>query len=539
MPPSSTAFPAGVRLGTKLNAPVGARRRVAREALVDRLVVSEPRRLTLIDAPAGWGKTTLLAEWAADRRERRGFAWFAVDRGDNDPVRFWAYAIEALRGVAPTVGTSSLPALGVSGTDPVEVVLPPLINELAALDERLVLVLEDYHVITSAAVHEGVAFLLDHSRRHSSSRSRPGSTRRCRSRACARGARCSSCGRPSCASTRTRPRSCSPRRSATRSPAPTSSSSSRAPRAGRPASTSRRSRSAGATTRPGSSWRSPATTATSSTTSAARCSTASTPPRASSCCARPCWSGCAGRSATTCSARPSAARRLAEIERANLFLVALDGRREWFRYHHLFGDLLRYELERSEPELIPDLHRRAAEWLGGQGAIDDAIRHLLAAGDAEPAAALVAESWRPPFNRGQLATVDRWLDDLPERTVLAEPGLCLARAWVLLDSGRPHEVERWLPGAARGASGEAAVLRAVLTFKLGRIAEAERVAGEALAVASADSPLGLTVASIVLGIARYCDGALDAAAEALDEAVRLAAAGDNTLARIYALGYLA
>ena len=82
----------------------------------------------------------------------------------------------------------------------------------------------------------------------------------------------------------------------------------------------------------------------------------------------------------------------------------------------------------------------------------------------------MAESWRAPFNRGQLATVDRWLDDLPERAVLAEPELCLARAWVLLDSGRPHEVERWLPGAARGASGEAAVLRAVLTFKLGRIA---------------------------------------------------------------------
>src|SRR5262249_56673471 len=101
--PASTVFPAGVRLGTKLNPPVGARRRVAREALVARLVDPEPRRLTLIDAPAGWGKTTLLAEWAADRRERRAFAWFTVDRGDNDPVRFWAYAIEALRGVAPAV----------------------------------------------------------------------------------------------------------------------------------------------------------------------------------------------------------------------------------------------------------------------------------------------------------------------------------------------------------------------------------------------------------------------------------------------------
>ena len=158
---AATSFPAGIRLETKLNAPLGARRPVARDTLLDRLVDREPRRLTLVDAPAGWGKTTLLAEWAADPRERRRFAWFTIDRGDNDPVRFWAYAIESLRAVA-SVGRSSLAALGVSGTDPVDVVLPPLINELTALDGRVVLVLEDYHLIHSDAVHDGVAFLLDH-----------------------------------------------------------------------------------------------------------------------------------------------------------------------------------------------------------------------------------------------------------------------------------------------------------------------------------------------------------------------------------------
>src|SRR5712692_2155905 len=100
-----------VPLETKLNPPPGARRRVPRGILVDRLVSDEPRRLTLIDAPAGWGKTTVLAEWAADPRERRPFAWFTVDRGDNDPVRFWGYAIEALRAIAPSIGSSSLAAL--------------------------------------------------------------------------------------------------------------------------------------------------------------------------------------------------------------------------------------------------------------------------------------------------------------------------------------------------------------------------------------------------------------------------------------------
>src|ERR671936_2191509 len=150
-----------VPLETKLNAPSGARRRVSREGLLARLVGDEPRRLALVDAPPGWGKTTLLAEWAADPRESRAFAWFTVDRADNDPVRFWGYAIQALRSVLPDVGSSSLAALGVVGTNAVELVLPPLINELVALERRAVLVLEDYHLIDSPEVHEGVAFLVE------------------------------------------------------------------------------------------------------------------------------------------------------------------------------------------------------------------------------------------------------------------------------------------------------------------------------------------------------------------------------------------
>src|SRR4051794_41857760 len=118
-PVTTTAIPF-VPLGTKLNPPTGARRRVARRALVDRLVSDEPRRLTLISAPAGWGKTTLLAEWAADSRERRPFAWFALDRGDNDPGRFWGDAIEALRTVEPSIGSASPPPVGGRGGDPID-----------------------------------------------------------------------------------------------------------------------------------------------------------------------------------------------------------------------------------------------------------------------------------------------------------------------------------------------------------------------------------------------------------------------------------
>src|SRR5689334_14380362 len=103
---TTTAVPF-VPVATKLNPPVGARPRVPRQALVDRLVEDGPRRLTLVSAPAGFGKTTLLAEWAADPRETRAFAWLALDRADNDPVRFWGYVIEALRTLEPSLGSTS------------------------------------------------------------------------------------------------------------------------------------------------------------------------------------------------------------------------------------------------------------------------------------------------------------------------------------------------------------------------------------------------------------------------------------------------
>jgi LuxR family maltose regulon positive regulatory protein len=230
------------------------------------------------------------------------------------------------------------------------------------------------------------------------------------------------------------------------------------------------------------------------------------------------------------------ATKLLEIERANLFLVPLDGRREWYRYHHLFADLLRHELERSDPGSIADLHRRAADWLGANGALDDAIRHALAAGNDERAAQLVAEMWRVPFNRGELATVDRWLDDLPEALVRATPDLCLARAWVLMDRGRAREAEQWLLDAS--AAPEGTVLHAVLCFKLGKLGHAESIAREAVTQAPTESPLGLPVAYCILGISLYYRGELAEAEQCLLEAARLAVAGDNTLARIYALGYL-
>ena len=533
----TVSFPAGIPLGTKLNAPVAARRRIARELLVQRLASPEQRRLTLLDAPAGWGKTSVLAEWGADPKETRAFAWFTIDRTDSDPVRFWAYAIEALRALAPTVGSASLAALGVSGTDPVEVVLPPLINELAALDTRLVLVLDDYHLIESDEVHAGVAFLLAHlpptfelaiATRHDPPLP--------------------------LASLRAQGELLELRAAELRFNEDEAEQLLRAAVGeGLEAADVERLviRTEGwaaglylaALSLAGRSDRSafiegfagddrhivdylggevlddlePDTRGFLLRTSILERLSAQL---------------CDHLLETT-----DARRRLLAIERANLFLVPLDGRREWYRYHHLFRELLRQELERSDPEKVPALHRRAADWLAARGLIDEAIRHALSAGDGAGAARLVAEQWRTPFNRGELATVDRWLDDLPEAVVASDPDLCLARAWVLMDRGRAREAEQWLRGAEAGQ--DDLVPHAVLAFKLGALGQAEQIARAALERARVDSSLGLGVAHCILGISLYYQGEPEEAESSLEEAVKLAVSGDNRLARIYALGYLA
>lgn len=525
-----------VPLGIKLNPPTGARRRVTRGALVDRLASDEPRRLTLISAPAGWGKTTLLAEWAADSREQRPFAWLTVDRGDNDPVRFWGYAVEALRTIEPSLGSASLAGLGVIGTNPIDVVLPPLINELAALDRRLVLALEDYHLIESAEVHEGLAFLVE----------RLPSTLEL------------------AIATRLDPPLPLPRLRARgemlelRSPDLRFDAAEAEQLLRAALGDMLDGADVGRLLLRTEGW--PAGLYLAALSLSGRHDPSGfieafagddrhivdylggevldglDPQTRDFLLRTSILERVSGPLCDHLLESEDAAERLLQIERANLFLVALDGRREWYRYHHLFADLLRHELMRQQPGSVPALHRRAAEWLGSNGAVDEAIRHELAAGDEEAAASLVAEMWRVPFNRGELATVDRWLDDLPETLVRAKPELCLARAWVLMDRGRPREAERWLLDA--GSVPEGIVLHAVLCFKLGKLAHAEEIAREALTHDPVASALGLPVAHCILGISLYYRGKLDEAEASLREAVRLAVAGSNELARIYALGYV-
>lgn len=135
---------------------------LAREHLLVRLRANTDTRLTVVAAPVGWGKTSLLAGWARDPRERRRVAWLSVDHTDDEPTRFWRYVIAALRTVDADAGATALAALAVPGVDLIGVVLPMLLNDLSALDDRRVLVIDDYHALRDRQIHETVEFFLSY-----------------------------------------------------------------------------------------------------------------------------------------------------------------------------------------------------------------------------------------------------------------------------------------------------------------------------------------------------------------------------------------
>ncbi len=144
---------------TKLEPPV-TRSSVPRAALVAALA-ADHRRLVVIRAPAGWGKTTLLADWSTDARETRPFGWLALDGTDNDPIRFWSHLVEAVHRISPEAGADAAALLRITGVGILSHVLPVLVNELTATATRGVLVLDDYHLITNPDLDEQLAYLIE------------------------------------------------------------------------------------------------------------------------------------------------------------------------------------------------------------------------------------------------------------------------------------------------------------------------------------------------------------------------------------------
>ncbi|MBV8218157.1 MAG: hypothetical protein JO325_06825, partial [Solirubrobacterales bacterium] len=188
------------------------------------------------------------------------------------------------------------------------------------------------------------------------------------------------------------------------------------------------------------------------------------------------------------------ARQLDALARSNLFVVPLDDRRDWYRYHQLFRSCLNAELRVEAGDLIPELHRRASEWFGSAGYMTDAIEHAIAGQDFATASELLAAHWNDIISRGGLRAVEMWLMSLPEPLVLEDARLCLARAWTSFAKGALEEVlpclenaeaapppERLMDGTTSVASG-AATLRASYWLRMGEFRKTVTYAREALAL---------------------------------------------------------
>jgi LuxR family transcriptional regulator, maltose regulon positive regulatory protein len=534
-------------LATKLHVPTSRDQVVQRGALLEALSAAPGRKLTLVSAPAGWGKTTLLAQWVSGADDEQRFSWLSLDSSDNDPVWFWMYVVAALQKSSSGVGSRAAELLEM-GADVVRVVLPTLLNEVDGLTCQMVLVLDDYHLVTCRAIQEQMAFVLNRMPANLhlvlATRSDPDL----------------SLARLRAGGDLVEVRSDDLRFESTEANQFLNGELGLDLAAADIELLCRRTEgwaaglylaalSLAGRSDPAASIRSFGGDNRHIVDYLMAEVLDGQPPHLRSFLLRTSlFRRLIGELCDAVLQETGSTSVLEQIERENLFLMPLDLSRRWYRYHHLFAELLRTELHRSEPELVPTLHQRAAAWFEAEGLIDAAVRHLVAAGDVVRTAELIAAQWVHEFNRGGLSTVWGWLDLLPGETVLQDPRLSVARSWIALNEGRLDDAAFWVDavevGAAAGAGGasigaQAVVLRAILSFKLGDVAAALETAGRATTLDLGEAPLARSGLYCIYGNALYFSGRIDEAQASYRRAAQRAEKIGDRRYRIYALGYLA
>jgi LuxR family maltose regulon positive regulatory protein len=514
---------------TKLRTPRTRPNLVERPRLRDVLVAGQGRRLTLVSAPAGFGKTTLLGEWAEDLSAAgRSVAWVSLDGSDNDPTRFMAYLVDALRAVEEGVGDGILASLSSPEPPPVEAVMGTLVNDLANAHREVVMVLDDYHLIGSEPVHEGVSFLLEHLPENAHL----------------------------IVSSRTDP------------PLPLPKLRARAQMAEIRAADLR------FTTEEATAFLGDVMGLTLSAEDVAvleeitegwvvalQLAALSMRDREDASGFARAFSGSNRHvldflaeevlerqpervrdfllrtsvlermSAPLCDAltgRFDGQVMLERLERENLFVVPLDDERVWYRYHHLFADFLRARLRRESPELAGELQLLASGWYEDNGQVAEAIGHALSAPDHERAARLIEREVKQAWSRGEGPTVLRWLEELPARAKRRRPRLFLQHAQALVLIGQPDDVELLLKEAERAAEapgqdrrfllGFASAVRSWRAGLRGDVPSAVELARRALLLLPDEEGHLRNFAAVSLGEALRAAGDLPAASEAFVEA---------------------
>jgi LuxR family maltose regulon positive regulatory protein len=519
-----------VPIETKLHAPNPRPEWMERPGLTGYLARTSVR-LVLVDAPAGFGKTTLVAQWRSSALESRPFAWVSLDRGDGDPARLWWYVLTALQRACPQIGVEAVLAeLRAQSPDITATVLPILANELAALAAPVVLVLDDYHVIKERACHEQVEFLLQHLPPSAQivliTRADPPLPL----------ARLRTAGEM--VEIRARELRFAAQEAAALVRAVSDVELSEPDVAdlverteGWPAGVYLAALSLRGHPSPHAFVREFTGDNRFVVDFLADEVLSRQPPEIrqflarTSILARFCAPLC---DAVTGSA--GAADIIETLERENLFLVPLDDNRQWYRYHHLFAQLLRSQLAVTEPDTVRSLHQRASAWYRQSGSAEEAVSHALGADDTAGAVEEIARCWYSYLDIGRTATVRGWMSSLGDDRIAAHPLAAHCAAWAAALSGDRETVRRWLPlieagrrdeplpDGMRSLQSSAALLRGVFGFDGLRVMR-ESAAAAADLERDPASPW-YAAARTALGLSRYLSGDPAAAAGPLEEAVQ-------------------
>ncbi|TCM47759.1 LuxR C-terminal-related transcriptional regulator [Kribbella sp. VKM Ac-2568] len=445
-------------LGTKLHLPSPRRRLVQRARLTDQLRADggEGPRLVLVVAPAGFGKTTLLAQWLAAEPSQRRVAWLALDSGDADLRRFLAHLVAAIQTAEPEAGIEALALLEAGGTTPTDAVLVSLINDLDVLAGPTVVALDDYHVIDAAAVHEAVTFLLDNLPPQvtlaMTTRADPPLPL---SRLRARGELVEVRAADLRFTTDEAEVFLNEVMGLQLKPALVAALEARTEgwAAGLQLAALSARTHAGADgsgdvagfvdafsgshrfildylveevldRQPDEVRRFLLDTSVLDQLTGGLCD--------------------------ALTGRSDGQPMLETLERENLFVVPLDDERRWYRYHHLFADALRARLAARHADRVGELHAAASRWLAENGLLADAVRHAIASGDHEHTADLVELTVADLRRRRQDRTLRDWLVALPDDVVRRRPLLATHVGWSRLSEGDFDGVEAWLDAAEAG-----------------------------------------------------------------------------------------
>ncbi|MEO7910816.1 MAG: LuxR C-terminal-related transcriptional regulator [Roseiflexaceae bacterium] len=561
-------------LATKLYIPSPRPNVVLRSRLIERLNAGLHGKLTLISAPAGFGKTSLVSAWVAklrienealskaDRNDDSQYsilnsqfrvAWLSLDEGDSDPTRFLTYLVAALQTIAPTIGAGILRVLQSSQPPPPEALLTTLLNDITTLTDPFVLVLDDYHLVDAQPIDTALAFLLAHlpPQMHLVVTTRedpqlPLAQFRVRNQM---------------TELRAADLRFTPAEAAAFLTEVMGLNLAAADIAVLEARTegwiaglqlaalslqSHQNVPAFIQAFAGDNryivdylaeevlQRLPASvrsfllqTAILDRLSGSLCDAVLDQGRRTK-----------DTRSAACVPRPSSLI-LEELERGNFFVVPLDDTRHWYRYHHLFADVLTTHLRAEQPDLVPTLHRRASTWYEQHGSTADAIHHALLAEDFARAANLVELAWTAMRRSRQDATFLGWLKALPDAVLQCRPVLGVAYALVVLASGelegveeRLRAAEQWLEKMAavrelssapaaemvvaddeafRRLPGTIAIARAGLALARGDVPATITYARRALDVAPEDDHLTRGGAAGFLGLAFWTSGDLAAA----------------------------